>query len=67
MTNLSQNIPAICLNVGPMLNGSRQGDRIGTGTVLWRARELLAAGTIDKREFFEMVTAGYGASFTTQP
>lgn len=42
-----------------MLNGRRKGALIGTGTVLWRARELLAAGEINDEEFRDMVTAGY--------
>lgn len=53
-----QNIPAICLNVGPMLNGRIKNDYIGTGTILWRARELKAEGVIDDQQFLEMVTAG---------
>ncbi|KIW23041.1 dihydroxy-acid dehydratase [Cladophialophora immunda] len=58
MAAATVNIPAICLNVGPMLNGRRNRDLIGTGTILWRARELKAEGTIDDTEFFDMVTSG---------
>ncbi|KIX97663.1 uncharacterized protein Z520_06441 [Fonsecaea multimorphosa CBS 102226] len=58
MAAATVNIPAICLNVGPMLNGRRNMDLIGTGTVLWRARELKAEGRIDDTEFFDMVTSG---------
>lgn len=46
-----------------MLNGRRDGTRIGPGTILWRARELLAEKAIDNDEFAEMVTAGYFLRF----
>ncbi|KAL1958902.1 hypothetical protein VTO42DRAFT_3455 [Malbranchea cinnamomea] len=60
MAAATVNIPAICLNVGPMLNGQRYGskDRIGSGTILWKARELHAAGEIDEETFVSLVTAG---------
>ena len=41
------NIPAIALSVGPMLNGWFKGERTGSGTIVWKAREMLAAGEID--------------------
>lgn len=56
--NARQNIPAICLNVGPMLNGYMGKNLIGSGTVLWKARELHAAGDIDDEQLVEMVTRG---------
>lgn len=56
--DLLQNIPAICLNVGPMLNGRQKDQLIGSGTVLWKARELRAEGLVDDQQFFDMVTAG---------
>ncbi|KAH8194075.1 hypothetical protein TruAng_011756 [Truncatella angustata] len=52
------NIPAICLNVGPMLNGWSNGSRIGSGSVIWHARELRAAGNIDDNQFIDMVASG---------
>uniref|UniRef100_A0A8H7K323 Dihydroxy-acid dehydratase n=1 Tax=Bionectria ochroleuca TaxID=29856 RepID=A0A8H7K323_BIOOC len=52
------NIPAICLNVGPMLNGWLNGKRIGTGTITWEARELHSAGRINDEEMVDMVTSG---------
>ncbi|KAK6063745.1 dehydratase [Seiridium cupressi] len=52
------NIPAICLNVGPMLNGWSRGARIGSGTVVWKARELHTAGDIDDDQFVDMVADG---------
>lgn len=41
-----------------MLNGKIKNDLIGTGTILWRARELQAEGVINDEDFLEMVTAG---------
>ncbi|MFL6577550.1 MAG: IlvD/Edd family dehydratase [Povalibacter sp.] len=51
------NIPAIALSVGPMLNGWYRGERTGSGTIVWRARELLAAGTIDYQGFIKLVAS----------
>src|SRR5580693_828963 len=48
-------IPAIALPVGPMLNGWFNGQRAGSGTIVWKARELLAAGELDYQGFIEMV------------
>ncbi|KAI1269335.1 dihydroxy-acid dehydratase [Xylariaceae sp. FL1019] len=58
MAAATVNIPSICLNVGPMLNGWAKGDRVGAGTVVWKARELEAAGQIDVNEMTDMVAAG---------
>jgi dihydroxy-acid dehydratase len=51
------NIPAIALSVGPMLNGYYRGERTGSGTIVWKAREMLASGKIDYRGFIEMVAS----------
>ena len=51
------NIPAIALSVGPMLNGWFRGERTGSGTIVWRARELLATGEIGYREFIDLVAS----------
>src|SRR5437763_7231200 len=51
------NIPAIVLSGGPMLNGWWKGMRAGSGTVVWKAREELAAGRIDNQEFLDIATA----------
>ena len=53
-----QNIPAICMNVGPMLNGYSENALTGAGTVLWKGRELYAAGEIDEKEFMDFVSRG---------
>jgi dihydroxy-acid dehydratase len=57
MAAATVNIPAIALSVGPMLNGNYQGQRTGSGTIIWKARELLAAGEIDYRGFIELVAS----------
>ncbi|SFH14299.1 IlvD/Edd family dehydratase [Sulfitobacter dubius] len=51
------NIPAIALSVGPMLNGYWNGERAGSGTVIWKARELMAKGEIDGEEFMEIAAS----------
>ena len=55
MAAATMNLPAIALSVGPMLNGWHNGERMGSGTIVWKARELLAAGEIDKKEFIRLV------------
>ncbi len=57
MAAATVNIPAIALSVGPMLNGWYQGKRAGSGTIVWKAREMLAAGDIDQKGFVEMVAS----------
>ena len=57
MAAATVNTPAIVLSGGPMLNGWWKGERAGSGTVIWKAREELAAGTIDNREFLEIAAA----------
>jgi dihydroxy-acid dehydratase len=57
MAAATVNIPAIALSVGPMLNGWYEGKRVGSGTILWKARELLATGQIDQTGFTRLVTA----------
>jgi len=55
MAAATVNIPAISLSVGPMLNGWHKGQRTGSGTIVWKARELLAAGEIDYQGFIKLV------------
>ena len=57
MAAATVNIPAIALSVGPMLNGWYEGERVGSGTILWKARQLLATGRIDRTGFMRMVVA----------
>jgi dihydroxyacid dehydratase/phosphogluconate dehydratase len=49
-------IPAIVLSGGPMLDGWHEGELVGSGTVIWRARRKLAAGEIDEEEFLARAT-----------
>ncbi|KAH8757218.1 dihydroxy-acid dehydratase [Diaporthe sp. PMI_573] len=58
MAAATVNIPTICLNVGPMLNGWVNGKRVGSGSVVWEARELHAAGYIADDEVAEFVASG---------
>ena len=55
MAAATVNIPAIVLSGGPMLNGWHKGERTGSGTIVWKAREELAAGKIDYEQFMEIV------------
>lgn len=57
MAAATVNIPAIVLSGGPMLNGWYKGERTGSGTIVWKAREELSAGKIDYDEFMEIVTS----------
>ncbi|MDE1166416.1 MAG: dihydroxy-acid dehydratase family protein [Pseudomonas sp.] len=57
MAAATTDLPAIVLSGGPMLDGHHKGELIGSGTVLWHARNLLAAGEIDYEGFMEMTTA----------
>ena len=51
------NIPAIALSVGPMLNGWFRGERTGSGTIVWKARQMMAAGEIGYEQFIELVAS----------
>ena len=55
MAAATVDIPAICLSSGPMINGYWKGKRIGSGTIVWEARKLLASGEIDEEEFIRLV------------
>jgi dihydroxy-acid dehydratase len=57
MAAATVNIPAIALSVGPMLNGWHDGQRTGSGTIVWKARELLAEGKIDDAGFIDLVAS----------
>jgi dihydroxy-acid dehydratase len=53
MAATTVDIPAIVLSGGPMLDGWHDGELVGSGTVIWRSRRLLAAGEISEEEFAE--------------
>lgn len=57
MAAATMNLPAIALSVGPMLNGWHRGERIGSGTIVWKARELLATGEIDDEGYLRLVAS----------
>ena len=57
MAAATVNIPAIALSVGPMLNGWHRGERTGSGTIVWKARELHAAGEVDDAGFADLVAS----------
>ena len=57
MAAATVDIPAIVLSGGPMLNGWHRGDRTGSGTIVWKAREMIAKGEIDDKGFAELVAS----------
>jgi xylonate dehydratase len=57
MAAATTDLPAIVLSGGPMLDGHHKGELIGSGTVIWSSRKLLATGKIDYEGFMEMTTA----------
>jgi dihydroxy-acid dehydratase len=57
MAAATVDMPAIVLSGGPMLDGWHDGKRVGSGTVIWHARNLLATGEIDYEGFMELTTA----------
>ena len=57
MAAATMNIPAIVLSGGPMLNGWYHGERTGSGTIIWEARELRAAGQITDAEYVDLIAS----------
>jgi dihydroxy-acid dehydratase len=57
MAAATVNTPAIVLSGGPMLNGWWKGERAGSGTAIWKAREDMAAGRIDAEEFMQIAAS----------
>ena len=57
MAAATVNTPAIVLSGGPMLNGWWKGQRAGSGTAIWKAREEMAAGRIDADEFMQIAAS----------
>ncbi|KIC49584.1 IlvD/Edd family dehydratase [Tateyamaria sp. ANG-S1] len=57
MAAATVNIPALALSVGPMLNGWFRGERTGSGSIVWQAREMMARGEIDGEGFMELVAS----------
>ena len=57
MAAATVNTPSIVLSGGPMLDSYRDGKLSGSGVVVWQAREDLAAGRIDYKQFIDIVAA----------
>lgn len=57
MAAATVNTPAIVLSGGPMLDGYHDGQLAGAGTVIWKARERLAAGEINYETFMKIAAA----------
>ena len=57
MAAATVNTPAIVLSGGPMLDGYHDGKLAGSGTVLWQARQDVAAGRIDYKEFIDIAAS----------
>ncbi len=57
MAAATVDIPAIALSVGPMISAWAEGKRIGSGAVVWKARERFAAGEIDRAQFIKLVAS----------
>ena len=57
MAAATVDLPAIALSVGPMLNGWFRGERTGSGTIVWKAREMMARGEIDYAGFLDIVAS----------
>jgi L-arabonate dehydrase len=53
----STDIPAIVVTGGPMLNGWFRGERVGSGTHLWKFSEAVKAGEISQDDFLEAEAA----------
>ena len=57
MAAATVDIPAIVFSGGPMLNGWLNGERMGSGTIVWKAREMLARGDIGESEFTALIAS----------
>jgi dihydroxy-acid dehydratase len=55
MAAATVNTPAIVLSGGPMLDHYVEGRRMGSGTLIWQARQDHAAGKIGYKEFIDLV------------
>jgi len=53
MAAASVDLPSIVVTGGPMLNGYFRGERVGSGTHLWKFSEMVKAGEMTQAEFLE--------------
>lgn len=49
----SCDLPTLVVSGGPMLNGRFRGERIGSGTHVWKFDAMVKAGELSKEEFME--------------
>jgi dihydroxy-acid dehydratase len=67
MGAVSANLPTIQLNAGPKKVGIHKGQRLGSGTDLWKYWDELRMGKIDEKEWEEIgkaLSCGFGACNT---
>ena len=67
MGAISANLPAIQLNGGPKKVGTHKGQRLGSGTDLWKYWDELRKGTIDDEEWEaigKQLSCGFGSCNT---
>ena len=57
MAAATVDLPAIVLSGGPMLNGWFRGERTGSGTIVWKARQMYATGEITYEQFVDLVAS----------
>lgn len=57
MAAATTDVPSIVLSGGPMLDGWHEGQRAGSGMVIWKGRKRLAAGEITEAEFLKEALA----------
>jgi dihydroxy-acid dehydratase len=53
MAAASTDLPSIVISGGPMLNGYFRGERVGSGTHLWKFSEAVKAGEMTPAEFVD--------------
>ena len=53
MAAASTDLPSIVVTGGPMLNGYFRGERVGSGTHLWKFSEAVKAGEMTQEDFLE--------------
>jgi len=58
MAAATVNLPAIVFSGGPMLNGRFEGRAVGSGTIIWEARQRMARGEIDYEGCMRLVASG---------
>ena len=57
MAAASTDLPSIVVTGGPMLNGWFRGERVGSGTHLWKFSEAVKAGEMTQSDFLEAEAA----------